>query len=148
MPQGNVSALATSRTHSGTRRLWRCRTGATHCAETRATGFCELRPSAEQGLRARKRLRVRGARTGLGLVLGVTAATGLAWLRRAAPQAAVLHHPLRRPLPVPQGPLAAMGPWIARQPARETDEAGESVPASTEGRPGVGGRLAPAGRWR
>ena len=48
MQQGNVSAIATYLTHSGKRRILRCRTCSTHFAETRDTVFFDLRTSEEK----------------------------------------------------------------------------------------------------
>jgi hypothetical protein len=113
-------------------------------AETRAPVFGELRTSAETVLRARKLLLGRVALAGLGVVRGVTAETVWAWLRRAAPQAAALHHHRRRHLPVTQGQRDEMWHGLARQRAREPDEAGASWPDGEEGRHGVGSSVAPA----
>jgi hypothetical protein len=146
MQQGNVSALATDLTQSGTRRLWRCHTCETPFAETRATVFCDLRTSEDKGMMALHMLLVRVALAGPRLVLGGTEETGLAWLRRAAQQAATINQHLRRTLPVTQGHLDARGNFIGRTPAQETDAAGESVPDSAEGRQGVWVSLAPAFR--
>jgi len=81
MQQGNVSAMATSLTHSGKRRVFRCRTCATHCAETREPVFFDLRTSEEKVMMALKMLLVRVDLTGISCVLGVTEETVLAWLR-------------------------------------------------------------------
>ena len=147
LQQGNVSARATDLTPSGTRRLLRCHTGALPCAATRETVLCDLRPAEAKGMMARKMLLVRGDLAGLGCGLGVTEATVLAWRKRAAPQAEALPHPLRHTLPVPQGQRDEMGNCSARKHARETDEAGESVPAGQDGRQGLWGSVAPAVRW-
>src|SRR5213592_2759037 len=100
--QGHVSAIATYLTHSGQRRLLRCHTWATHFAETRETIFFDLRTSEEKGMMALKMLLVRVDLAGISFVLGVTEATVLAWLRRAAHQAEVVNRSLLRNLPVTQ----------------------------------------------
>ena len=148
MTRGNVSALATSLTHSGTRRLLRCHTWATPFSATRETVFCDLRTSAEKVRMARKMFLVRGDLTGIGCVRGVTEETVLAWLRRAAHQAEALYRHLLRHLPVTQGQLDERWHGIARQHACETDTAGESVPDGEDGRQGVRGSCAPACRLR
>src|SRR5712691_876052 len=148
MQQGNVRALATSLTHSGKRRLCRRRTCATHVAETRETVFFALRTSEENVRMALTMLLGRVARAGIGLVLGVTAETGLAWLRRAAPQAAVINPPLLRERPVPQVQLDEMWNCMERTQARETDEAGERVPNGEAGRHWVWVSCAPEFRLR
>ena len=93
MQQGNVSAIATSLTQSGKRRVFRCHPCATPCAETRETVFFALRTSEEQVMMALKMLVVRGDLAGIGFVLGVTEETVWAWLKRAAQQAEAINHP-------------------------------------------------------
>jgi IS1 family transposase len=143
MPQGNVSALATYRTQSGKRRIFRCHTCETPLSETRATVFFDLRTSEEKIMMALKMLLVRGDRAGIGFVLGVTEATVLAWLRRAAQQAEAINQHLLRHLSVTQVQRDEMWSFIARQHARETDEAGESLPGGEDGRQWVWGSFAP-----
>src|ERR671937_2709482 len=84
MQCGNVSAIATYLTQGGKRRIFRCRTCETHFAETRETVFFDLRTSEEKIMMALKMLLVRVDLAGIGFVLGVTEATVLAWLGRAA----------------------------------------------------------------
>jgi IS1 family transposase len=143
MHKGNVSAISTSMTHSGKRRILRC-TQCKRCfAETRDTVFFDLRTSEEKVMMALKMLLVRVDLAGIGFVLGVTEATVLAWLRRAAHQAEALNHHLLRHLPVTQVQLDEMGNFIARKHARETDEAGESLPDSQDGRQWIWVSFAP-----
>jgi transposase-like protein len=137
MTCGNVSAIATYLTQSGKRRIFRCRTCATHFAETRETVFFDLRTSEEKVMMALKMLLVRVDLAGICFVLGVTEETVLAWLRRAAQQAEAINHHLLRHLPVTQVQLDEMWNFIERKHARETDEAGESLPEGEEGRQGV-----------
>src|SRR5438132_2764110 len=143
MQQGNVSAIATYLTQSGKRRIFRCHTCATHFAETRETVFFDLRTAAEKIMMALKMLLVRVDLAGIGFVLGVTEATVLAWLRRAAQQAEALNQQLLRHLPVTQVQLDEMWSFIARKHARETDEAGESLPGGEDGRQWVWVSFAP-----
>jgi len=75
MTCGNVSAIATYLTQSGTRRLFRCRTCETHVAETRETVFCDLRTSAETVMMALTMLLVRGDLAGIRCGRGVTEET-------------------------------------------------------------------------
>ena len=77
---GNVSAIATSLTQSGQRRIVRCHTCETRFSATRETVFFDLRTSEEQGMMALKMLLVRVDLAGMCFVLGVTAETVLAWL--------------------------------------------------------------------
>src|SRR5712691_3578162 len=102
MQRGNVSAIATSLTQRGKRRLLRCHTGETQFAETRETVFFDLRTSEEKVMMALKRLLVRVDLAGICFVLGVTEATVLAWLRRAAEKADAINRHLVRNLPVTQ----------------------------------------------
>ena len=143
MTCGNLSAIATYLTQSGTRRIFRCRTCATHCAETRETVFCALRTSEEQVMMALKMLLGRVDLAGICFVLGVTEDTVLGWLRRAAHPAASINRHLLRDLPVTQGQRDEMWHFIARKHAGATDTAGASVPDGAEGRQWVWSRFAP-----
>ncbi len=143
MRQGNVSAIATYLTQSGKRRIFRCHTCVTHFAETRETVFFDLRTSEEKVIMALKMLLVRVDLAGIGFVLGVTEATVLAWLQRAAHQAEMINQHLLRALPVTQVQLDEMGNFIERKHARETDEAGESMPNGEDGRQWVWVSFAP-----
>jgi IS1 family transposase len=134
MRQGNVSAIATYLTQSGKRRIFRCRTCATHFSETRETVFFDLRTSEEKGMMALKMLLVRVDLTGICVVLGVTEETVLAWLRRAAQQAEAINRHLLRALPVTQVQLDEMWNFIERKHACETGPAGESWPDGEDGR--------------
>src|SRR2546425_7244494 len=140
---GNVSAIATYLTQSGKRRIFRCHTCETHFAETRETVFFDLRTSEEKVMMALKMLLVRVDLAGIGFVLGVTEATVLAWLRRAASQAEAINRHLLRHLPVTQVQLDEMWNFIARKHARETDEAGESLPDGEDGRQWIWVSFAP-----
>ena len=144
MRQGNVSAIATYLTHSGKRRLLRCHTWEAQFSETRATVFFALRTAEDKVMMARKMLLVRVDLTGICFVRGVTETTVLAWLRRAAHQAGVINRPLLRALPVTQVQRDELWNCIARTHACETDAAGESWPASEEGRPWIWISFAPA----
>ena len=144
--QGNVRAIATDLTHSGTRRVFRGHTCATHCAETRAPVFFDLRTSEDTGMMALQMLLGRVDLAGLCVVLGVTAETVVAWLQRAAPQAAAINRSLLRDWPVPPGQLDERWHFIERQPARATATAGESLPDGEDGRHWVWSSFAPACR--
>ena len=143
MPQGNVSAIATSLTQSGKRRVFRCHTCAPHFAETRETVFFDRRTSEAKVMMALKMLLVRVDLAGMCFGLGVTEETVLAWRRRAAQQAVAIHRSLLRDRPVPQVQLDEMGNFIERKHARETDAAGESLPDGEDGRQGVWISFAP-----
>lgn len=143
MQQGNVSAIATYLTQSGKRRIFCCHTCAMRFSETRETVFFDLRTSEEKVMMALKMLLVRVDLAGIGFVLGVTEETVLTWLKRAAHQAEVLNHHLLRNLPVTQVQRDEMWNFIARKHARETDEAGESLPEGQDGRQGIWVSFAP-----
>ena len=143
MQQGNVSAIATYLTQSGKRRIFRCHSCELHFSETRETVFFDLRTSEEKVMMALKMLLVRVDLAGIGFVLGVTEATVLAWLKRAAHQAEAINHHLLQHLPVTQVQLDEMWNFIARKHARETDEAGESLPDGQDGRQGIWVSFAP-----
>lgn len=143
MQQGNVSAIATYRTQSGKRRIFRCHTCETPFAETRETVFFDLRTAEDKVMMALKMLLVRVDLAGISFVLGVTEETVLAWLRRAAHQAEVVNQHRLRALPVTQVQLDEMWNFIARKHACETDAAGESLPDSADGRPWVWISFAP-----
>jgi hypothetical protein len=64
-------------------------------------------------------LLVKVALSDIGFVVGVTEATVLAWLRRAAQQAHAMHAYLLRALPVPQVQLDPMGSGMRRKPAQQ-----------------------------
>ena len=143
MQQGNVSAIATYLTQSGQRRIFRCHTCETPFSATRETVFFDLRTSEDKVMMALKRLLVRVDLAGLGFVLGVTEATVLGWLRRAAHHADAINHHLLRALPVTHVQLDEMWNFIARKHTCETDAAGESGPDSADGRQWVWISFAP-----
>jgi IS1 family transposase len=88
-------------------------------------------------------LLVKVALSDIGFVLGVTEATVLAWLRRAAQKAHEINAHLLRDLPVTQVQLDEMWNFIGRKHAQETDMAGESLPDSADGRQWVWVSFAP-----
>jgi transposase-like protein len=143
MQRGNVSAIATYLTQSGKRRILHCHTCATHFSETRDTVFFDLRTSEEKVMMALKMLLVRVDLAGISFVLGVTEETVLAWLRRAAHHAEKINRHLLRDLPVSQVQLDEMWNFIERKHARDTDEAGESLPDGEDGRQWVWVSFAP-----
>ena len=132
LPQENGRALATSLTHSGTRRLLRCHPCETPVSETRAPVFVALRTSEATGMLARTRLLVRGALAGLSCGRGGTEEPGLAWRRRAASQADACNHHRRPPRPVTQGQREAMG-HLQRTPAGSGDGRRRRKPARQRG---------------
>src|SRR2546421_673447 len=141
--RGNIRAISTYLTQSGKRRIFQCTKCGTPFSETRDTVFFDLKTPEEKVMMALKMLLVRVDLAGIGFVLGVTEATVLAWLRRAAQQAEAINQHLLRHLPVTQVQLDEMWSFIARKHARETDEAGESLPGGEDGRQWVWVSFAP-----
>ena len=81
MDRGNISAISTYLTQSGTRRIFRCSGCEQPFSETRDTVFFGLRSPEEKVMMALKMLLVKVALSDIGFVLGVTAETVLEWLR-------------------------------------------------------------------
>jgi transposase-like protein len=142
--RSNVSAIATSLTQSGKRRIFRCSKCEGTFSETRDTVFFSLRSPAEKVIMALKMLLVTGVLSDMGFVLGVTAATVLEWLRRAAPQAHEINAHRLRDLPVTQVQLDEMWSVILRQPAQQAGSDGESMAGREDGRQWVWISFAPA----
>jgi hypothetical protein len=147
MNRGNVSAISPDMTESGKRRSCRCRHCETTFSEPQETGFVALRTSEAKVRMALKMRLVRVDLSGISFVLGVPAETGLAWLGSAAAKAHEIHEQVRRDLPVTQVQLDERWHFIARKHARETDEAGASVPEGKDGRPWGWVSFAPEFRW-
>ena len=143
MDRGHVSAISTSMTESGKRRIFRCQRCETTVADTRDTVFFDLRTSEEKVLMALKRRLVRVDLSGLSWVLGVHEETVLAWRVRAAATAHEINEHWLRDLPVTQVQLDELWNFMARKHARETDEAGASVPEGKDGRPWIWVSVAP-----
>lgn len=143
MDRGNVSAISTYMTESGKRRIFRCQRCETTFSETRDTVFFDLRTSEEKVLMALKMLLVRVDLSGISFVLGVHEETVLAWLVRAAAKAHEINEHLLRDLPVTQVQLDERWNFMARKHARETDEAGESLPEGEDGRQWIWVSFAP-----
>src|SRR5215510_9552035 len=141
--RGHVSAIATYLTQSGKRRIFRCGKFEVTFAETRDTVFFDLRTPEEKVMMALKMLLVKVALSDIGFVLGVTEATGLEWLRRAAQQAAQINAYLLRDLPVTQVQLDEMWNFIRRKHAQQAGLDGESSELSADGRQWVWISFAP-----
>jgi len=95
---------------------------------------------------ALQRLRVTVALSDSSCVLGVTAATVLAWRRRAAQTAHASHVHVRHDLPVTHGQRAARGTCIRRPQAQQAEPDGASPALRADGRQGGWSRCAPAFR--
>jgi IS1 family transposase len=105
--------------------------------------FFDLRTPEEKVIMALKMLLVKVALSDIGFVLGVTEATVLEWLRRAAQQAAQINAHLLRDLPVTQVQLDEMWNFIRRKQAQHAGPDGESSEGSTDGRQWVWISFAP-----
>jgi hypothetical protein len=84
--RGNMRALSTSLTQSGTRRICRCSQWEGTFSETRDTVCFALRSPEEKGIMGLKMLWLKVALSDMGFVLGVTASNrlGLAAASRTA----------------------------------------------------------------
>jgi hypothetical protein len=143
MNRGHVSAISTSLTASGKRRIFCGRDCRPTFSETRDTVFFDLRTPEAQVIMALKRLLVRADLAGISCVLGVTEDTVLEWLRRAARKAPEINTHRLRELPVTPVQLDERWHFVARQHARETDESGKTRPDDAEGRQWVWVSFAP-----
>jgi transposase-like protein len=132
--RGNVSAISTSLTQSGKRRIFRCKDCERTFSETRETAFFDLRTAAEKVMMALKMLLGKVALADMGFVLGVTEATVLEWLRRAAHKAHEINAPWLRDLPVTEVQLDEMWNCIKRTPAPQAEAERESSDLNEEGR--------------
>ena len=141
--RGNISAISTYLTQSGKRRIFRCSECERPFSETRDTVFFDLRTPEEKVMMALKMLLVKVGLSDIGFVLGVTEATVLLWLERAAYQAHAINAHLLRDLPVTQVQLDEMWSFIRRKHAQQADTDGESTEWSEDGRQWVWISFAP-----
>jgi IS1 family transposase/transposase-like protein len=132
--RGNIRAISTYLTASGKRRIFQCQTCGQTFSETRDTVFFDLRTPEEKVMLALKMLLVRVGLSDIGFVLGVTEATVLEWLERAAQQAEKINHHLLRELPVTQVQLDELWNFIERKRSAHDTPQGESVAEATDGR--------------
>ncbi len=144
--RGNVSAISTSLTQSGKRRIFRCKDCTRTFSATRDTVFFDLRTSEEKGMMARKMLLVTVALSDIGFVLGVTEATVLEWRRRAAHTAHESNVPVLRDLPITEVQLDERWHCIRRQHAQQAHADGDSPALREDGRQWVWSSFAPAFR--
>jgi IS1 family transposase/transposase-like protein len=143
MHQGNVSAISTYVTQSGKRRIFLCSKWKRPFSETRDTVFFDLKTPEEKIIMALKMLLVKVSLSDIGFVLGVTEATVLEWLRRAAQKAEEINGHLLRELPVTQVQLDEMWNFIRRKHAQQAGPDGESPALSEDGRQWVWSSFAP-----
>jgi IS1 family transposase/transposase-like protein len=143
MNRGNISAISTYLTQSGKRRIFLCSKCERTFSETRDTVFFDLKTPEEKIIMALKMLLVKVALSDIGFVLGVTEATVLEWLRRAAQKAEEINAHLLRELPVTQVQLDEMWNFIRRKHAKEAGPDGESTALSEDGRQWVWISFAP-----
>jgi IS1 family transposase len=138
-----MSAISTSITQSGKRRIFRYSKCERPFSETRDTVFFDLRSPEEKVLMALKMLLVKVALSDIGFVLSVTEETVLAWLRRAAQQAHEINAHLPRALPVTQGQRDEMWSFVRRKHTQQAGPDGESTEWSEDGRQWVWISFAP-----
>lgn len=141
--RGNISAIATYLTQSGKRRIFRCHVCQTTFSETRETVFFDLKTPEEKVMMALKMILVKVDLAGISFVLGVTEATVLEWLRRAAAKAQEINAHLLRELPVTQVQLDEMWNFIERKHSPQAGPDGESSDATEDGRQWVWISFAP-----
>lgn len=141
--RGNISAIATDLTQSGKRRIFRCHVCQTTFSETRETVFFDLKTPEEKVMMALTMILVKVDLAGISFVLGVTEATVLEWLRRAAAKAQEINAHLLRELPVTQVQLDEMWNFIERKHAPQAGPDGESSDATEDGRQWVWISFAP-----
>jgi hypothetical protein len=134
MNRGNISAIATYATQSGTRRIFKCSRCGESFSETRDTVFFDLRTEEEKVMMALKMLLVRVELTAIGFVLSVTELTLLDWLRRAALKAQEINEHLLREVRVTHVQLDEMWNFIVRKCSQGAQANGESLPESEDGR--------------
>src|SRR3982751_2615194 len=127
MNQGNISAIATYATQSGTRRIFKCRDCRGTFSETRDTVFFDLRTAEEKVMMALKMLLVRVELAAICFVLGVTEETLIEWLRRVALKAEEINAQLLREVRATQIQLDEMWNFIARKCSQGSDSRGESL---------------------
>jgi hypothetical protein len=143
MNQGNISAISTYLTQSGKRRLFLGNTCKTMFSETRGTVFFDLRSPEDKGMRALKMLLVKVGLTDMGVVLGVTEATSVMGLERAAQKVHEINASLLRELPVTEGQRDEMGSCIRRQHTQQAEADGASRDRNEDGRQWVWRSCAP-----
>jgi hypothetical protein len=141
--RGNISAISTYLTQSGTRRLFRGGQCEGTFSDTRDTVFFALRTPEEQVMMALKMLLVKVALSDIGFVLGVPEETVLAWLGSAAKKAHEINTPLLRDLPGTEVQLDEMWRVIRRKHAQQAGPDGESTDWSEDGRQWVWISFAP-----
>jgi IS1 family transposase/transposase-like protein len=134
MNPGNISAIATYATQSGTRRIFKCRDCGGTFSETRDTVFFDLRTAEEKVMMALKMLLVRVELAAISFVLGVTEETLIEWLRRAALKAEAINAHLLREVHLTHIQLDELWNFIARQCSHASDAQGESLAESDDGR--------------
>lgn len=134
MKAGNISSIATYMSESGRRRIFKCSKCEKSFSETRDTVFYDLRTPEEKVMMVLKMLLVRVELSAISFVMGVTEQTVLEWLRRAAQKAAEINQALMKNLPVTQVQLDEMWNFIRRKYSSETDDNGESLVESEDGR--------------
>ena len=143
MHRGNIRAISTYLTQCGKRRILLCNACDTTFSETRDTVFFDLRTPEDKVMMAFKMLLVKVGLTDIGFVLGVTEATVLMWLERAARKAHEMNAHLLRELPVTQVQLDEMWSFIKRKHAQQAEADGESSALSEDGRQWVWISVAP-----
>src|SRR5918997_2365397 len=137
MNPGNISAIATYATQSGTRRIFKCRDCGGTFSETRDTVFFDLRTAEEKVMMALKLL-VRVELAPISFVLGITEETLTEWLRRAALKAEAINPPLLREVHLTHIQLDELWNFIGRKCSHAWDARGKAWPRVTTDLNGAG----------
>jgi len=129
-----VSAIAHTSRKAANDVSFRCHTCETPFSETRETVFFDLRTSEEKVMMALKMLLVRVDLTGIQLCAWRDGSDGVGLAQAGGPSGRSDQPPSAAEPPGDQVQLDEMWNFIARKHARETDEAGESLPEGQDGR--------------
>ncbi|HZC03103.1 MAG TPA: hypothetical protein VE844_17620 [Gammaproteobacteria bacterium] len=143
MNPGNISAIATYATQSGTRRIFKCRDCEGRFSETRDTVFFDLRRAEEKVMMALKLLLVRVELAPISFGLGVTEEPLIEGRRRAALKAEAINAHLLREVSLTHLQLDELWNFIAPKCSHASDAQGESLAQSDDGRQWIGLSYAP-----
>ena len=133
--QKNISSIATYKTKSGKRRIFKCSVCNESFSETRDTAFFDLKTEEEKVIMALKMILVSVGISGISFVLNVKEDTVLFWLDRAYKKADEINKTLLKEIPVTQVELDEMWSFVRRKISKtaETEEP-ESKQEADDGR--------------
>lgn len=131
---GNITAISTYQTRSGTRHIFRCQLCKEQFSETRDTVLFGLHTPENEVIRALKMLLVGCDLQDISYVLGYTEETILKWLQRSARHVEAINAKLLRNLSIKQVQLDEMWAFIARKRSTSAVEGLESPENAEDGR--------------